>query len=97
MLTSNFLAALAGRRAVGFLAALPLREFVAGLVSMYRAILNLRPVLFPLATRLLSSADQSEMARKMAERRTPAAFLTRPTAPRFGLECVPGSFATLAR
>ena len=37
MLTSNFLAALAGRRAVDFLAALPLPEFVAGLVSMYRA------------------------------------------------------------
>ena len=73
-----------GRRTVDFLTAVPLRE-VLWLVSSpcIAPMLNLRPVLFPLATRVLSGADQSERARKMAERRTPAAFLTRRAVPRF--------------
>lgn len=51
------------------------RELVAGLASMYRAHIEFEDsVLFPLATRVLSSAEQSEMAREMAERRTAAAF-----------------------
>jgi hemerythrin-like domain-containing protein len=50
------------------------RELVAHLVSMYRTHIEFEDaVLFPLATRVLSSAEQSEMAREMAKRRTAAA------------------------
>ena len=50
------------------------RELVAHLVSMYRSHIEFEDtVLFPLATRVLSSAEQSEMAREMAERRSAAA------------------------
>jgi hemerythrin-like domain-containing protein len=41
---------------------------------MYRTHIEFEDaVLFPLATRVLSSAEQSEMAREMAKRRTAAA------------------------
>ena len=52
-----------------------LRELVAQLTSMYRTHIEFEDtVLFPLATRVLSGAEQSEIAHEMAERRTAAAF-----------------------
>jgi len=51
------------------------RELVAHLASMYRTHIEFEDtVLFPLATSVLSSAEQSEMAREMVERRTAVAF-----------------------
>jgi hemerythrin-like domain-containing protein len=51
------------------------RELVAHLASMYRTHIEFEDtVLFPLASRVLSSTEQSEIALEMAERRTSAAI-----------------------
>jgi hemerythrin-like domain-containing protein len=51
------------------------RELVAHLTSMYRTHIEFEDtVLFPLATQVLSRAEQSEIAHEMSERRTAKVF-----------------------
>ena len=51
------------------------RELVAHLTSMYRTHIEFEDtVLFPLATQVLSKAEQSEIAHEMSERRTAKVF-----------------------